>query len=138
FATSRLFFSYPQTNSLMAGLKIGATVLLDPQWPTAESAAATVARMQPTVFFSVPSLYRNLLHAGLAPALAAAGVRKCVSAGETLPASLREAWRKATGLEMVDGYGASETLVLVLTAKGDDDGLQPSPGVDVHPLDPEA
>ncbi|HET8747083.1 MAG TPA: AMP-binding protein [Ramlibacter sp.] len=138
FATSRLFFSYPQTNSLFAGLKIGATVILDPQWPTAASAAATVERQQPTVFFSVPSLYRNLLHAGLAPALAVAGVRKCVSAGETLPASLREAWHKATGLPMTDGYGASETLVLVLTAKDGDDGLQPSPGVEVHPLDPEA
>ncbi|GAB3663184.1 class I adenylate-forming enzyme family protein [Ramlibacter alkalitolerans] len=138
FATSRLFFSYPQTNSLFAGLKIGATVILDPQWPTAASAAAIVERQRPTVFFSVPSLYRNLLHAGLAPAIVAAGVRLCVSAGEMLPASLRDAWRKATGLEMIDGYGASETLVLVLTARGDDDGLQPSPGVEVHPLDPEA
>ncbi len=138
FATSRLFFSYPQTNSLFAGLKIGATVILDPQWPTAASAAATVAEMRPTVFFSVPSLYRNLLHAGLAPALVASGVRTCVSAGETLPASLRDAWLQATGIGMVDGYGASETLVLVLTGKAGDDGLQPSPGVEVHPLDPEA
>jgi acyl-coenzyme A synthetase/AMP-(fatty) acid ligase len=138
FATSRLFFSYPQTNSLFAGLKIGATVILDPQWPTAESAAATVAKMRPTVFFSVPSLYRNLLHAGLAPALAAAGVKRCVSAGEALPASLRAAWREATGLGMVDGYGASETLVLVLTSLDGDDGLQPSPGVQVQPLDPAA
>ena len=94
--------------------------------------------MRPTVFFSVPSLYRNLLHAGLAPALAAAGVRVCVSAGEALPASLRDAWREATGIGMIDGYGASETLVLVLTGAGRDDGLQPSPGVDVRPLDPEA
>ena len=138
FATSRLFFSYPQTNSLFAGLKLGATVILDPQWPTAASAAAMVAQMRPTVFFSVPSLYRNLLHAGLAPSLAANGVRLCVSAGETLPASLREAWQNATGLGMVDGYGASETLVLVLTGKAGDDGLQASPGVEVHPLDPEA
>jgi acyl-coenzyme A synthetase/AMP-(fatty) acid ligase/rubrerythrin len=138
FATSRLFFSYPQTNSLFAGLKIGATVILDPQWPTAASAAATVAEMRPTVFFSVPSLYRNLLHAGLAPSLVASGVRTCVSAGETLPASLRDAWMQATGIGMVDGYGASETLVLVLTGKAGDDGLQPSPGVEVHPLDPEA
>jgi acyl-coenzyme A synthetase/AMP-(fatty) acid ligase/rubrerythrin len=138
FATSRLFFSYPQTNSLMAGLKIGATVILDPQWPTAESAAATVAKMRPTVFFSVPSLYRNLLHSGLAPSLAAAGVKRCVSAGEALPASLRDAWREATGLGIVDGYGASETLVLVLTAVDGDDGLQPSPGVEVQPLDSDA
>jgi acyl-coenzyme A synthetase/AMP-(fatty) acid ligase len=138
FATSRLFFSYPQTNSLFAGLKLGATIILDPQWPTAASVAETVEKMRPTVFFSVPSLYRTLLHAGLAPKLAAAGVRRCVSAGEALPASLREAWREATDIGMIDGYGASETLVLVLTALDGDDGLQPSPGVDVRPLDAEA
>jgi acyl-coenzyme A synthetase/AMP-(fatty) acid ligase len=67
-----------------------------------------------------------------------AGVRKCVSAGETLPASLRAAWHEATGVDMVDGYGASETLVLVLTAAAGDDGLKPSPGVAVQPLDAEA
>jgi acyl-coenzyme A synthetase/AMP-(fatty) acid ligase/rubrerythrin len=138
FATSRLFFSYPQTNSLFAGLKLGATVILDPQWPTAESVIATVEKMRPTVFFSVPSLYRTLLHAGLAPTLAKVGVRRCVSAGEALPGSLRDAWLEASGIGMVDGYGASETLVLVLTALDGDDGLQPSPGVDVRPLDAEA
>ena len=35
FASSKLFFAYPQTNALFAGLKLGATVILDPQWPTA-------------------------------------------------------------------------------------------------------
>jgi acyl-coenzyme A synthetase/AMP-(fatty) acid ligase/rubrerythrin len=138
FATSKLFFSYPQANSLFAGLKIGATVVLDPQWPTPASVAATVARMRPSVFFSVPSLYRSLLHAGLAPALAASGVRRCISAGEALPPSLRQAWRDATGLGLVDGYGTSETQVLVLTAEHGQDGLRPSPGVEVQPLDADA
>jgi acyl-coenzyme A synthetase/AMP-(fatty) acid ligase/rubrerythrin len=135
FASSRLFFSYPQTNSLYAGLKIGATVILDPRWPTAETVAETVTIERPSVLFCVPSLYRNLLHAGVAPKLAAAGVRRCVSAGEPLPASLRDAWREACGIPMVDGYGASETLVLVLTALDGDDGLQASPGVEVRPVD---
>ncbi len=138
FATSRLFFSYPQTNSLYAGLKIGATVILDPRWPTAESVAQTVASVRPTVLFSVPSLYRNLLNEGLAPGLAKDGVTRCVSAGEPLPASLRQAWGDATGLPMADGYGASETLVLVLTALAGDDGLMPSPGVEAQPLDADA
>ncbi len=138
FASSRLFFSYPQTNSLYAGLKIGATVILDPRWPTAETVAETVAATHPSVLFCVPSLFRNLLHSGLAAKLAADGVRRCVSAGEPLPASLRHAWREATGIGMVDGYGASETLVLVLTAFDGDDGLQPSPGVDVRAVDPQA
>ncbi len=138
FASSRLFFAYPQTNSLFAGLKIGATVVLDPAWPTPAGVAETVARQRPTVLLSVPSLYRSLLHEGLAGGIAAAGVRLCVSAGEALPASLRAAWREATGLEIVNGYGASETLVLVLTEREGDGGLMPSPGVTVQPLSPDA
>lgn len=138
FASSRLFFSYPQTNSLWAGLKIGATIVLDPQWPTPQGVADIVAAARPTVLFSVPSLYRLLLAEGLAEGIRQAGVRLCVSAGEALPQSLRDAWRQATGLSMVDGYGASETLVLVLTAREGDDGLQPSPGVKVSALDPDS
>lgn len=135
YASSKLFFSYPQTNSLWAGLKLGACVILDPQWPTAAGVAATVAAQRPTVLFSVPSLYRNLLHEGLAPAIAGAGVRLCVSAGEALPPSLRAEWQRQTGLAIANGYGASETLVLVMIDRGDGRGFQPSPGVDIEPLD---
>lgn len=138
FASSRLFFAYPLTNLLLAGLRVGATLILDAQWPNARSVAALAAQRRPTVLFSVPSLYRDLLHERLAAGLAAAGVRLCVSAGEALPASLRRAWREATGLPMVDGYGASEVLALVLTAVDGDDGLRPSPGTEVQPLDPAA
>jgi acyl-coenzyme A synthetase/AMP-(fatty) acid ligase len=135
YASSKLFFSYPQTNSLWAGLKLGACVVMDPQWPTAVSVAATVAAQRPTVLFSVPSLYRNLLHEGLAPAIAQAGVRLCVSAGEALPPSLRDEWQRQTGLAIANGYGASETLVLVMIDRGDGPGFLPSPGVDIQPLD---
>ena len=135
FATSKLFFSYPLTHIVYAGLKAGATLILDPQWPTAASVAATVATQRPTVLFSVPSLYRNMLHEGVAPGIAAAGVRLCVSAGEALPASVRAAWREQTGLAIVDGYGASETLVLVMVGRDAEQGLLPSPGVDIRGLD---
>lgn len=137
FASSKLFFAYPQTNSLFAGLKLGATVIVDPQWPTAESVIACVEQQRPTVLFCVPSLYRNLLNEGLAPRVAAAGVRLCVSAGEPLPARLREEWRRQTKLPMIDGYGASETMVLVMLCKDDAAGLTPSPGVEFKPLSPE-
>ncbi|HSW21143.1 MAG TPA: AMP-binding protein [Burkholderiaceae bacterium] len=136
FASSKLFFAYPQTNALFAGLKLGATVILDPQWPTAASVAATVAAQRPSVLFSVPSLYRNLLHEqGLAEQIVRHGVRLCVSAGEALPMQLREQWAARTGLSIVDGYGASETLVLVMLAHDGKQGFRPSPGVDIQPLD---
>ena len=99
FASSKLFFAYPQTNSLFAGLKLGAT--RDPRPAVADGRQRgrhAWRRSARRVLFSVPSLYRNLLHEGHAPGIAAAGVRLCVSAGEALPASLRDAWRQQTGL----------------------------------------
>jgi len=138
FASSKMFFAYPLTNCFFAGLKLGATLILDPQWPTAQSVAATVLTQRPTVLFSVPSLYRNLLHEGLAPRIASAGVRLCVSAGEALPASLRDAWREQTGLSLVNGYGASETLILVMLDRGDAKDFTPSPGVEIRPLSEDA
>ena len=134
YASSKLFFSYPQTNSLWVGLKLGATVIVDPAWPTAAGVAATVAAQRPTVLMSVPSLYRNLLHDGLAPGIARAGVRLCLSAGEALPPSLRQEWHRQTGLQIVNGYGASEVLVLVMLDHGDGNGFRPSPGVEIEPF----
>jgi 2-aminobenzoate-CoA ligase len=37
-------------------------------------------------------------------------LRKCVSAGEALPKATFEAWHKATGLEILDGIGATEMM----------------------------
>jgi benzoate-CoA ligase len=132
FASSKLFFAYPLGNSLFAGLKLGGTVILDPQWPTAASVAATIAEHKATVFFGVPALYRNLLKAGLARRLVDHGVKAFVSAGEALPSSLRDEWRVQTGISIVNGYGASETLNLVLVNAGEGENLSPAPAVDIQ------
>lgn len=131
FASSKLFFAYPLGNSFFAGLKIGATVVLDSQWPTAATVADTIAQHGVTVLFSVPSLYRNVLKARLAPKLAQS-LRVCVSAGEALPPSLREDWKQQTGITIANGLGASETLSLVLLNAGEGDALAPTPGVHVE------
>lgn len=134
YASSKLFFSYPLANCIFTGLKLGATVILDPQWPTAQGVVASVAARRANVLFSVPSLYRNLLKEGLAGQLAQCGVRLCVSAGEALPSSLRDEWKRQTGMTIVNGFGASETLVLVLVDSDDGRGLRASPGIEVVPL----
>lgn len=138
FATLPLFTWYGQANSLFAGLKMGATVILTAQCHTALSVAQAVERMRPSVLFSEPHAYRGLLESGLAPAVAAAGISRYVSSCGALPPGLRKAWRDATGMGLVDGYGTTETQVLVLTAEGSDDGLTASPGVEVRPLDAQA
>ncbi len=135
YASSKLFFAYPLANCILAGLKLGATVILDPQWPTAQGVVASIMARRANVLFSVPSLYRNLLKEGLAGQLAQCGVRLYVSAGEALPATLRDEWKRQLGRTIVNGFGASETLVLVLVDSDDGHGLRVSPGVDVAALD---
>jgi len=138
FASSKLFFAYPLGNSLFAGLKLGATVIIDPEWPTAESVAVISAAHRPTVFFSVPALYRNLLKSGFAPRLVADGIRICVSAGEALPPSLRAEWLKQTRISIFNGYGASETLNLVLVNAGEGEDLSAAPGVAIEAAEPRS
>ncbi len=43
-------------------------------------------------------------------------LRKCVSAGETLPLKVWEDWHNATGLKIIDGIGATEMLHIFISS----------------------
>jgi len=133
YASSKLFFAYAMGNALCAGLRLGATVILDSEWPTAERVALIAEQHRPTVLFSVPTLYLKILQAGLTGRIARAGVRHFVSAGEALPGAVRRLWREATGIAPISGYGASETIALVLYRNNDSGLLSPSPMVEIRP-----
>jgi acyl-coenzyme A synthetase/AMP-(fatty) acid ligase len=130
YASSKMFFAYALGNSLFAGLRLGGTVILDPEWPTAERVAEMVERHQPSVMFSVPTLYLKMLQAGITWRLG--GVRHFVSAGEALPPNVRRLWKEATGIAPVSGYGASETIALVLYCSDDSKLLSLSPEVELR------
>ena len=69
-----------------------------------------------TVCFTAPTAYKAMLAAGkTVPTL-----RKAVSAGEHLPKAVWEAFREATGVEIIDGIGATEMLHIFISAAGDD------------------
>ncbi len=132
YASSKLFFAYALGNALFAGLRLGATVILTREWPTAEHVAQVVEQHRPTVMFSVPTLYLKILQAGLTRSFAGAGVRHFVSAGEALPGAVRRLWQEATGIAPVSGYGATETIALVLHCSDDSGLLSPSPMVELR------
>jgi benzoate-CoA ligase len=124
-STSRSFFAYGLEHGLLAPLLAGASSILMPDWPEPEALAALVERERPDAVFSVPTLYRRLL-AGpperLAPFRA---VRHFVSAGERLSPQLLAQWRAATGGEILNLYGVSETFCAVMmTPPGASDGLR--------------
>jgi acetyl-CoA synthetase/medium-chain acyl-CoA synthetase len=74
-------------------------------------------------------------------------LRHCVSAGEPLNPEVVETWRKATGLTIYEGYGQTETVVLIANLRERGDAVRvgstgkPVPGFevalvneDLHPL----
>jgi len=133
-ATSKLFFSYALEHGLLGPLSLGATAVLHPDWADPDAICALVARHRPTAFFSVPSFYRRLLDQSEAARASLAEVRYFVSAGERLPASVNEAWQRATGREILGLYGMSETFCVAMmtppgTVRGPRTG-RPLTGVD--------
>ncbi len=127
YATSKLFFAYALANCLFAGLRLGATVILDSEWPTAERVAEMVKQHRPTILFCVPTLYHKMLQTGVAEILKDSGIRHFISAGETLPSSVSIAWKKTTGHMPISCYGTSETLSLMLYCDDESGRMKPTP-----------
>ena len=73
-----------------------------------------------TVLFTAPTAYRAMLAAS-SPAHDVSSLRRCVSAGENLPAATWQAWHDATGLRIINGIGATEMLHIFISAADDDD-----------------
>jgi 2-aminobenzoate-CoA ligase len=77
--------------------KAGATELLD-----------AIETYGVTTLFTAPIAYRAMT--AHAPQRNLSSLRRCVSAGETLPKPVWEAWHAATGIGILDGIGSTEML----------------------------
>jgi 2-aminobenzoate-CoA ligase len=88
-------------------LRVGAaTILIEKAAP--DDLVAAIARFGATISFTAPTAYRAML-AKLSEH-DVSSLRKCVSAGETLPKATFDAWLAATGIKILDGIGATEML----------------------------
>jgi 2-aminobenzoate-CoA ligase len=78
---------------------------------------AAIETYRPTVCFTAPTAYRAMLPDIQKYDLSS--LRKCISAGETLPKDTYDAWQRATGLRLMDGIGATEMLHIFIAAEAD-------------------
>ena len=136
FTTSKFFFAYGLEHGLLAALALGATSIVYPDWPDAQAVIGIVARHRPAAMFSVPTIYRRLLAEPRERLAAFTQVRRFVAGGERVSAQLVEQWRQASGGELLNLYGMSETFcACMMTPPGTSDGLRtglPFPGVEVR------
>ena len=81
--------------------------------PDADTVLDIIARAKITSFCAPPTLYRLLVQADFSQHDLSA-LRHCTSAGEPLNPEVIRAWSEGTGgLTVYDGYGQSETTLLV-------------------------
>ncbi|WP_327168966.1 AMP-binding protein [Streptomyces subrutilus] len=82
-----------------------------------------LAEHRVTVLFTAPTAYRAMLDA-LGPydvgTYDLSALRRCVSAGENLPAATWRAWYERTGLRIINGIGATELLHIFISAADED------------------
>jgi len=86
-------------------------VLLERASP--ELLLAAIPEFRASVVFTSPTAYRAM--APLAQQYDLSSLKKCVSAGEPLPASTRRLWKEVTGIELIDGIGATEMLHIFIS-----------------------
>ncbi|HEX2191161.1 MAG TPA: benzoate-CoA ligase family protein [Longimicrobiaceae bacterium] len=102
-----LAFTFGLGGLLLFPLRAGAATLLLEQ-PTPPNLLAGIEEFRATVCFTAPTAYRAMAEQARGHDLSS--LRKCVSAGETLPLPTFEAWREATGISIIDGIGSTEML----------------------------
>jgi len=112
-----LAFAYGIGGLLLFPLRFGAAALLLEQ-VTPPHLLQGIQDHRATICFSVPAVYRVLT--GLAGDYDLSSLRRCISAGETLPAATWEAFRQATGLRIIDGIGSTEMLHQFISSADDD------------------
>ena len=127
FSSSKLFHAYGLGNGLMFPFYAGATTVLFSGKPQARAILEVARNARPTVFFSVPTLYAQMLQeATLQEATPQEGgresfpldsLRLAVSAAEPLPAEIFRRWQRRFGIEILDGIGSTEVLHIYLSAR---------------------
>ncbi|MFG2400426.1 AMP-binding protein [Streptomyces lydicus] len=115
-----LGFTFGLGGLVVFPLRAGASALLT-DWGGPQKLLGDIAAHRISVLFTAPTAYRAML-----PRLAGHDIstlRRCVSAGENLPAATWRAWHEATGLRIINGIGATELLHIFISAA--DEAIRP-------------
>ncbi len=142
FATAKLFFTFGTGGNLVFPWFVGASCVLMAEPPrVAANIINTIQRFRPTIHYNAPTGYAALLANDdvVSGAVDFSSLRLCVSAGEALPAPVWQGWKDRTGLDIVDGIGATEVWHIFISNRPGDirpgSSGKPVPGYEVKIVD---
>jgi 4-hydroxybenzoate-CoA ligase len=140
FSAAKAFHAYGLGNSLTFPMSVGASTIFLPGRPSAEAVLELMRAHNPTLFGGVPTLYASLLaHPYISPGAGSVRLRRCISAGEALPADIGRRWKSLVGLDILDGIGSTEMLHIFISNYPDDirygSSGKPVPGYEARIVD---
>jgi 2-aminobenzoate-CoA ligase len=110
--TPPLAFTFGLGGLLCFPMRFGAsTVLMERLTP--DTLLETIEKFKVTICFTAPTYYRQM--ASLVKNHNLKSLKKCVSAGEALPDATRQQFREASGIEIIDGIGATEMIHIFIS-----------------------
>jgi benzoate-CoA ligase len=115
YSVAKLFFAYGLGNAMTFPMSAGAATVLLADRPTPDGVAALLRKHPITVFFAVPTFYAAFLASPNVPKKSELKFRRCLSAGEALPAEIAKTWFERYGVEISDGLGTTEMLHVYLS-----------------------
>jgi 2-aminobenzoate-CoA ligase len=107
-----LAFTFGLGGLLCFPLRFGASTALVEKF-TPDSMLEAIQKFKATILFTAPTMYRAL--AGIWKNYDLSSLKKCVSAGEALPDATRRMFREASGIEIIDGIGATEMIHIFIS-----------------------
>jgi 2-aminobenzoate-CoA ligase len=113
-----LAFTFGLGGLLIFPLWAGASVYFPDAPYTPEAMVRVIGEVGATICYTAPTFYRQM--APFAREHGLGKLRICVSAGEGLPDATRQLWKQASGIEMLDGIGATEMFHIFISAAGAD------------------
>ena len=110
--TPPLAFTFGLGGLLCFPMRFGAsTVLMERLTP--DALLATIENFKATICFTAPTYYRQM--ASLVGSYNLESLKQCVSAGEALPDATRQLFKEASGIEIIDGIGATEMIHIFIS-----------------------
>jgi 2-aminobenzoate-CoA ligase len=107
-----LAFTFGLGGLLCFPLRFGASTALVEKF-TPDSMLEAIQKFRATILFTAPTMYRAL--AGIWKNYDLSSLKKCVSAGEALPDATRQLFKQASGIEIIDGIGATEMIHIFIS-----------------------
>ena len=111
-----LAFTFGLGGLLVFPMWAGASVYFPDAPYTPESMVKTIHEVGATICYTAPTFYRQM--APFARQMGVGSLRISVSAGEGLPDATRQLWKQASGIEMLDGIGATEMFHIFISSAG--------------------